>query len=68
MENQNFFENPWAVDSLEHFLYYFCPECEVKCTSRELFLRHAINKHPLVEKCLPTLTGVKKKTDGNTVG
>ena len=20
-------ENPWFVDSLEHFRYYFCPEC-----------------------------------------
>ena len=20
-------ENPWYVDSLEHFRYYFCPEC-----------------------------------------
>ena len=62
MENQDGFENPWTVGSLEHFLYYCCPECHhLKFTSRKIFLQHAINQHPLVQKCLQMLTGVKKE-------
>ena len=62
MENQEGFENPWTVGSLEHFLYYCCPECHhLKFTSRNIFLQHAINQHPLVQKCLQMLTGVKKE-------
>ena len=62
MENQEGFENPWTVGSLEHFLYYCCPECHhLKFTSREIFLQHAINQHPLVQKCLQMLTGVIKE-------
>ena len=71
MENQEYYfeENPWIVESLEHFLYYCCPECQhnLKFTSRESFLQHAINQHPLVQKCLPILTGVKEECDGNKV-
>ena len=58
--NQSFFENPWAVeDGLEHFLLYCCPECEMKHPSRDLFLQHAINQHPLIKECLHMLTGIK---------
>ena len=38
--------NPWAVHYLEEFLYYCCPECEVKDQSKALFLQHALDKHP----------------------
>ena len=55
------FYNPWAVESLENFLYYCCPECDMKNTSREEFLEHALNQHPLVKECLPILTGVKQE-------
>ena len=55
------FYNPWAVESLENFLYYCCPECDMKNTSREDFLEHALNQHPLVKECLPILTGVKQE-------
>ena len=62
MENQEGFENPWTVGSLEHFLYYCCPECHhLKFNSREIFLQHAINQHPLVQKCLQMLTGGKEE-------
>ena len=60
LNNQIHFENPWAVeDGLEHFLYYCCPECDMKHPSREIFLQHAINHHPLSKECLHMLTGVK---------
>ena len=65
MKNQENFKNPWIVESLEYFLYYCCPECHLKFSCRESFLQHAINQHPLVQKCLPMLTGVKDEIDGN---
>ena len=61
--NHSYFENPWAVeDGLEHFLNYNCPECEMKSASREVFLQHAINQHPLVKECLHLLTGIKDES------
>ena len=62
MENQEGLENPWTVGSLEHFLYYCCPECHhLKFTSRKIFLQHALNQHPLAQKCLQKLTGGKEE-------
>ena len=43
-------DNPWAVESLEDFLHYCCPECDVKSQSRDFFLDHALLNHPLVRK------------------
>ena len=40
------FECPWNVESLEDFLYYCCPECNVRNQSREDFLNHALDQHP----------------------
>ena len=39
-------KNPWAVRNLKEFLYFCCPECDVKNQSEELFLQHALNEHP----------------------
>ena len=41
--------NPWFVNSVEDFLYYNCPECNVKTQSRERFLKHA-RKHPMAKE------------------
>ena len=38
--------NPWANKHLEDFLYFCCPECNLKDQSKESFLRHALEKHP----------------------
>ena len=38
--------NPWSVKNIEEFLYYCCPECEVKDQSKESFLKHALDQHP----------------------
>ena len=37
---------PWNVSSLEEFLFYFCPECDVRIHSKETFVSHAFNQHP----------------------
>jgi uncharacterized Zn-finger protein len=38
--------NPWEVGSLEEFLFYNCPECPDKSSSRETFIHHALFSHP----------------------
>ena len=38
-------DNPWMVDRLEEFLYYCCPQCDMKCQMRGDFLRHAMELH-----------------------
>ena len=38
--------NPWAVDSLNSFNYYCCPECDLKSHSKQAFVNHAFQKHP----------------------
>ena len=50
--------NPWAVGQLEDFLYFCCPECDVRNQSKELFLQHAI-EHPLAKETLHLLFGLK---------
>ena len=38
--------NPWNVDTLEEFLYFCCPECDLRDQSKVTFLQHALEKHP----------------------
>ena len=42
----NNIENPWNVENLEEFLYFCCPECDLKDQSKMQFLQHALNQHP----------------------
>ena len=53
-------ENPWAVNNLEEFLYFCCPECTERNQSKELFLEHALNQHPKAKQCLQNLE-IKKE-------
>ena len=39
-------KSPWDVTSLDEFLYYCCPECDIKHSSKSKFYIHAIDKHP----------------------
>ena len=39
-------ENPWSVKNLDEFLYFCCPECHVKDSSQEKFIKHALEHHP----------------------
>ena len=41
--------NPWNVTSVEEFLFYCCPECDSKHTSRDVFINHALLQHPKVK-------------------
>ena len=47
--------NPWNVDTLEKFLFFCCPECDLKDHSKENFVKHALNHHPLAHECLGNL-------------
>ena len=38
--------NPWAVDDIDEFLHYCCPQCNVKNKSKSDFLLHAQDQHP----------------------
>ena len=41
--------NPWAVPTLEEFLFYCCPECDVKVKANDQFLDHALKVHKLAQ-------------------
>ena len=45
MEEEQF-GSPWSVTNLEEFLYFCCPECEVRDQSKEDFVKHASEEHP----------------------
>ena len=40
--------NPWNVSTLDSFLYYHCPECDVnfRHDTKDSFLTHATDQHP----------------------
>ena len=44
--------NPWNVESLEEFLYFCCPECDLKDQSKVNFLQHALEHHPKAKECV----------------
>ena len=46
MEGLERSNNPWEVENVEDFLYFCCPECDVKNHSRDHFLKHAFDQHP----------------------
>ena len=52
--------NPWEVENVEDFLYFCCPECDVKNHSRDHFLKHAFDQHPKSKEYLEKLA-VKKE-------
>ena len=41
-------DNSWCVSTIEEFLYYCCPDCDVKMKleDKENFVRHALSEHP----------------------
>ena len=38
-------QNPWAVESIEAFSFYCCPECDLKTKNEDYFKKHAIECH-----------------------
>lgn len=37
--------SPWAVETLDKFMYFQCPECEDKCRAKQDLVNHAFHKH-----------------------
>ena len=60
MESLERSNNPWEVENVEDFLYFCCPECDVKNHSRDHFLKHAFDQHPKSKEYLEKLE-VKKE-------
>ena len=38
-------QNPWAVENIEVFSFYCCPECDFKSKHGDSFKRHALESH-----------------------
>ena len=47
-------ENPWLVPNIDEFLFYCCPECDMKCRYGDEFLEHATTFHELAKVSLPS--------------
>ena len=45
--------SPWNVESLENFLYYCCPECDMKQDTKANFIIHAVDAHPNSHPFIP---------------
>ena len=45
-------KNPWDVPSLDEYLFYCCPECELKTKEYEIFYNHAVIVHELAKETL----------------
>ena len=54
------YENQWCVSSVDEFLPYFCPDCDIKKKPREDFVEHALSLHPLSANYLGTKLLLKK--------
>ena len=57
--------NPWAVENVEVFHYYCCPECEQRYQNRQEFEKHAVIHHPKAKTLFhePTKSEVKDELD-----
>ena len=55
--------NPWAVDKVEDFLHYHCPECDLQGKSKDDFVNHAFDKHPK-SKEYPSIFAIKLEDTG----
>ena len=40
--------NPWDVVSMFDFVYFCCPECDIRTQSKQEFVSHASTDHPWV--------------------
>ena len=38
--------SPWDVSCIEDFLYFCCPECNLKHETKTAFVIHAVDAHP----------------------
>ena len=56
--------NPWAVENIEAFSFYCCPECDFKSKDGDHFERHALESHNRAKSFFKTL--IDKKSGNNT--
>ena len=63
MERNNW--NPWSLKSLEDFLFYCCPECDVKNRERSIFLNHVLDMHPQAKDFI--CDSIKKEDEDSIV-
>jgi hypothetical protein len=47
--------NPWAVEQLEDFQFFCCPECPDRIVTKETFIEHALANHPQSRDVLPNV-------------
>ena len=45
-------ENPWQVENLQEFLYYCCPQCDLKVKDCQDFVQHALIEHQKAREIL----------------
>ena len=57
--------NPWTVRNLEEFLFYCCPECDLKNRERSIFLNHILNQHPMAKELI--CDTIKKEDENSKV-
>ena len=61
--------NPWtSISKIEEFLYFCCPECEEKNQSREIFIKHALDKHPNSKECIALINVKEEKHEDDDEG
>ena len=55
--------NPWAVENIETFSFYCCPECDFKSKDGDHFERHALESHNKAKSFFITLSDKKSGND-----
>ena len=40
-------DNPWDVSNIQEFLFYNCPECDIRLKDGKRFVQHALDNHEL---------------------
>ena len=53
--------NPWEVKNLDEFLFYCCPECDVKTKEQSQLFEHALEAHESSHESLVSLSNIKKE-------
>ena len=59
--------NPWDVTTVDEFLFYNCPECDVKAKDANTFMSHAIEKHELAKHYMSQYDLIEDKDNKSEV-
>ena len=47
MKTESDSNDQWCVSSIDEFLLYCCPDCNLKEKNKEDFVKHALSQHPM---------------------